>query len=284
MNKKRIIALLVCFVLVISAAFTVSAAAFPDIEARHSWAEEAIDDMVDRGILKGYTDGTFKPDKAVTKLETLIIAARIMGVDEEDNAEYRAAAVKKYAGTLEAYNIDFKDEVSYLLYRDVIKTNELSSYISDSAKNQALKRYEAAILLTKLVGGEDAALAESVIMLDFADASSIPSSAKAYVKYISDIGLMNGMEENRFNPSGELTRAMIFTIVKRLAQLAGITKTISPHTLRHSFATHLLQNGADLRIIQQLLGHESIVTTEIYTHVDIHDLREAVIKYHPENR
>lgn len=83
---------------------------------------------------------------------------------------------------------------------------------------------------------------------------------------------------------GQLTRAMIFTIIKSLSQEAGIQKTISPHTLRHSFATHLLQNGADLRIIQQLLGHESISTTEIYTHVDIQDLREAIIKYHPENR
>lgn len=82
----------------------------------------------------------------------------------------------------------------------------------------------------------------------------------------------------------QLTRAMIFTIIKQLATAAGITKNISPHTLRHSFATHLLQNGADLRVIQQLLGHESISTTEIYTHVDIHDLREAILKYHPENK
>ena len=82
----------------------------------------------------------------------------------------------------------------------------------------------------------------------------------------------------------QLTRAMIFTIIKRLAETAGIHKVISPHTLRHSFATHLLQNGADLRVIQQLLGHEQITTTEIYTHLDIQDLRDAIMMYHPANR
>lgn len=78
-----------------------------------------------------------------------------------------------------------------------------------------------------------------------------------------------------------LTRAMIFTIVKRLAEKAGIRKTISPHTFRHSFATHLLENGADLRAIQQMLGHESITTTEIYTHIDRKHLAEVINSFHP---
>jgi len=81
-----------------------------------------------------------------------------------------------------------------------------------------------------------------------------------------------------------MTRAMVFTIVRKLCAQAGITKTVSPHTLRHSFATHLLHNGADLRIIQQLLGHEDLATTEIYTHLDVADLRKAVLQYHPANK
>ncbi len=82
----------------------------------------------------------------------------------------------------------------------------------------------------------------------------------------------------RGNP---LTRAMIFTITRQLAKKAGIDKKISPHTFRHSFATHLLENGADLRSIQQMLGHESITTTEIYVHANHSHLREVMEKYHP---
>ncbi|MDR1652067.1 MAG: site-specific tyrosine recombinase XerD [Prevotellaceae bacterium] len=83
---------------------------------------------------------------------------------------------------------------------------------------------------------------------------------------------------------GQLTRAMIFEIVKTLAAKAGITKKVSPHTFRHSFATHLLENGANLRAIQQLLGHESITTTELYTHIDINFLRKTILNFHPLNR
>ncbi len=79
----------------------------------------------------------------------------------------------------------------------------------------------------------------------------------------------------------KLSRAMVFTLIKQLAEKAGVRKNISPHTFRHSFATHLLENGADLRAIQQMLGHESITTTEIYMHVNRKHLSEVLMKYHP---
>ena len=79
----------------------------------------------------------------------------------------------------------------------------------------------------------------------------------------------------------KLTRAMVFTIIKQLVEKTGLKKTVSPHTFRHSFATHLLENGADLRAIQMMLGHESITTTEIYTHVDKSHLNTVINTFHP---
>ncbi|MBK6445744.1 MAG: site-specific tyrosine recombinase XerD [Bacteroidetes bacterium] len=80
---------------------------------------------------------------------------------------------------------------------------------------------------------------------------------------------------------GQLSRVMIFTIIKQLAEKINLKKSISPHTFRHSFATHLIEGGADLRAVQEMLGHESITTTEIYTHLDRDFLRHSIIKHHP---
>lgn len=108
-----------------------------------------------------------------------------------------------------------------------------------------------------------------------------------YIKLIrSHIDIQNGFEDTLFlNRRGkQLTRVMIFTIVKNVTLKAGIKKKISPHTFRHSFATHLLEGGADLRAIQQMLGHESITTTEVYMHLDRKFLKEVVNKLHPRSK
>lgn len=101
----------------------------------------------------------------------------------------------------------------------------------------------------------------------------------------AEIDIKPGEEEMLFvsRRGKRLTRVMIFYIIKRLAELAGIRKEISPHTLRHSFATHLLEGGANLRAIQQMLGHESIATTELYLHLDRSHLREEILRHHPRN-
>ncbi len=101
----------------------------------------------------------------------------------------------------------------------------------------------------------------------------------------SDIVVKRGEEGMIFisRHGKRLTRVMVFYIVKSLAEAAGVRKSISPHTLRHSFATHLLEGGANLRAIQQMLGHESIATTELYLHLDKSHLRDEILTHHPRN-
>ena len=102
----------------------------------------------------------------------------------------------------------------------------------------------------------------------------------------SKLQIQSGHEQFIFlNRRGaQLTRVMVFTIIKQLAAQIGLKKNISPHTFRHSFATHLIEGGANLRAVQEMLGHESITTTEIYTHLDQRFLRKAILNFHPRNQ
>lgn len=118
----------------------------------------------------------------------------------------------------------------------------------------------------------------------------VPISNKAineihtYINNIrSHLNIKKGQEDYVFlNRRGnQLTRIMIYTIIKDLEKASGLNKNISPHTFRHSFASHLVEGGANLRAVQEMLGHESIITTEIYTHLDSDYLRETILSYHP---
>ncbi|MCK5281600.1 MAG: site-specific tyrosine recombinase XerD [Cyclobacteriaceae bacterium] len=116
---------------------------------------------------------------------------------------------------------------------------------------------------------------------------------KSAIKYINiyieeircHLRIKPGFENYVFlNRRGKnLTRVMVFTIIKKLVKVSGIDKTVSPHTFRHSFATHLVEGGADLRAVQEMLGHESITTTEIYTHLDREYLKQVVEEFHPRS-
>ncbi len=119
------------------------------------------------------------------------------------------------------------------------------------------------------------------------------SAATAIKLYLNDV--LHGRHSTKIKPGQEdivflnrrgrqLTRVMIYTIIKKLTGLAGIEKSVSPHTFRHSFATHLIEGGADLKAVQDMLGHESITTTEIYMHMDIDYLRDTILNFHPRNK
>ena len=118
----------------------------------------------------------------------------------------------------------------------------------------------------------------------------LSNTLKKYLKHY--INFIRSKQKTQTNDSdtlflnrhgSRLSRVMIFTIVKRFTQIAGIQKQVSPHTFRHSFATHLVEGGADLRVVQEMLGHVNITTTEIYTHLNTDYLRQEIINYHPRS-
>ena len=199
---------------------------------------------------------------------------------------------------------------------DLIETPKIGVKLPDTLSEQEINSLISAIDLSKAEGERNRAMLETMyscglrvselIHLKISDLFfeegfikivgkgnkerfvPIHSSAQNYIMlYMNEIrshlSIKKGFEDTLFlNRRGKsLSRQMIFMILKALAIKINLNKKISPHTFRHSFATHLLKNGADLRAIQQMLGHESITTTEVYVHLDTSYLKEVIEKYHP---
>lgn len=186
------------------------------------------------------------------------------------------------------------DTLSFEEIEKIIKANDVST--PEGARNKAIIEtlYSCGLRVSELVNLKRSCLYFEVGYVrvigkgDKERLVPIGGSAIKYLKiYLENIRVhapvIPGNEDVVFlNRRGrKLTRVMIFTIIKNLAKKAGINKSISPHTFRHSFATHLVEGGADLRAVQEMLGHESITTTEIYTHLDREYLRDTLQQFHP---
>ena len=179
---------------------------------------------------------------------------------------------------------------------DLIGAIDLST--PEGERNRAMLEtlYSCGLRVSELIGIHISNIYENdgfIKIIGKGDKERLVPIAQSALRYIniyrrevrSHLDIRKGHEDCLFlNRRGaQLSRVMIFTIIKNLAVTAGIKKNISPHTFRHSFATHLIEGGADLRAVQEMLGHESITTTEIYTHLDRDYLRDAIIQFHPRS-
>lgn len=204
---------------------SVFAATFSDVEndATVAWAKQAINEMTDKGYIKGYEDGTFKPQRAVSKVETLVLMSRILGVEDSEYSQTVKWADAGYSATVNAINTTYVDELSFLMYFDVLNITDLRDYASAANANTSLLRWQAAYLMVKLAGKDDQAQSAVLDENEYSDYASIPEAARPYVAYATNLGLMNGMgnDENGkafFSPETTLTRAQMATLLNRMME------------------------------------------------------------------
>lgn len=252
------------------------------------------------------------PEEAsLEDLQALIAGLREIGISPRSQARivsgiksfYRFLLLENYiqrdpTELLESPKVGLKLPVFLTLpeINDIIGSIDLS--LPEGQRNRAILEtlYSCGLRVSELINLRfpDLYLDEGFIKVEGKGSKQrlVPISSAAIKEinlYMLDrchINIKKGHEDVLFlNRRGmALTRVMVFYIIKRYTKLAGVHKTVSPHTFRHSFATHLLEGGANLRAIQQMLGHEKIATTEIYTHLDRDFLRSEILEHHPRNK
>ncbi len=229
MINKKLLSGILCVIFLLST-LSVSALTFSDVENDPTveWAKPYINEMAELGYIKGYEDGTFKPNNTISKTEALILLSRMIGVNDESFADSVEFAVDEYKGTLSKFSTNYAKEVSFLLYTGVLKADELDDYLSSSNKNTALKRYEAAVLLTKLLGAQEDVESNAFVSSSYADTVEIPVSARAYVEYVKEAGIMQGMGNNdkgqpMFSPNTSVTRSQMAKMLCSLVDILDVS-------------------------------------------------------------
>lgn len=206
---KKIISAITAAAIAASISVPVLAKEFPDVTTQWDWAKPYIDDMSEMGLINGYEDGTFRPGNSVTHQEALALFARAMGSSDSANAELVEKAYKKYESVISKYDIYAKNEVAFLLYRGALKESELDTYIRSDVRDTPMKRYEAAIVITKAMGGETEAKANLLTDLSYVDAKEIPTNAVQYVYYVTEHKIMQGMGNGEFSSNTEVLRSQM---------------------------------------------------------------------------
>ena len=198
---------------------------FTDINSEEfAWAKSYINDMAGKGFISGYEDNTFRPDNDVTRLEALSLFARAMGSNDSANTELLKIAHDKFDSVIKEYGLKWgTDEIAYLMYKGALKKTDLDTYLKDDEKDTPMKRYEAAIIITKAMGGEEKALSELGVVLDYTDAREVPSNAIQYVSYATDAGIMEGMGEGLFSPNTAVKRSQMAVMLSRTVDKTNYT-------------------------------------------------------------
>lgn len=234
-------------------------ASFSDVDndTTVQWAKPYIDEMTSLGYIKGYEDGTFKPNKTISKVESLVLLSRMIGVNDEEYSDTLEYALDEYKSKIEKYSSEYENEVAFLLYRGIIKESELASYISLSNRSVELKRYEAAILLTKLLGGEDEVESSAFVSSSYSDTLEIPDSARAYVEYVKEAGIMQGMGNDAngpvFSPNTGVTRSqmakMLCTLIDVLDKSSENGEVVSTDILNETVTVSFDGKKEELEIL-----------------------------------